>query len=115
VTTEQANAGAEQGGHEAVPLLRLTEVSVQFGGIRAVDSVSFDVQAGEVVAIVGRMAPGKLPCSTPSAGSSAGGEPGRSPSTARPSATGLITCLALVSPGPSSIRRCVTPSRSSRT
>ncbi len=40
-------------------LFKADDLSVQFGGIRAVDSVSFEVQAGEVFSIIGPNGAGK--------------------------------------------------------
>ncbi len=40
-------------------LFRAEGISVRFGGIRAVDAVSFDVNAGEVFAIIGPNGAGK--------------------------------------------------------
>jgi branched-chain amino acid transport system ATP-binding protein len=40
-------------------LFQAQDISVQFGGIRAVDSVSFDVQKGEVFCIIGPNGAGK--------------------------------------------------------
>jgi branched-chain amino acid transport system ATP-binding protein len=40
-------------------LFQAQEISVRFGGIRAVDSVSFDVQKGEVFSIIGPNGAGK--------------------------------------------------------
>jgi ATPase subunit of ABC transporter with duplicated ATPase domains len=40
-------------------LFQATDISVRFGGIRAVDSVSFDVQQGEVFSIIGPNGAGK--------------------------------------------------------
>jgi branched-chain amino acid transport system ATP-binding protein len=41
------------------PLLRVTGLSVQFGGVRAVNNVSFDVQRGEVFTLIGPNGAGK--------------------------------------------------------
>lgn len=41
------------------PLLRFEGVSKRFGGTQAVDRVSFDVRAGEIVALLGENGAGK--------------------------------------------------------
>jgi branched-chain amino acid transport system ATP-binding protein len=41
------------------PLFKVDNISLQFGGLRAVDSVSFDVQRGEVFTIIGPNGAGK--------------------------------------------------------
>lgn len=45
--------------NNALPLLRFDHVSKRFGGTQAVDAVSFDVQAGEVMALLGENGAGK--------------------------------------------------------
>ena len=61
-----ANAGASgemDPGHKArddrPPLFEAHDISISFGGIRAVDGVSFDVAEGEIFAIVGPNGAGK--------------------------------------------------------
>ncbi len=44
---------------DGVPVLRTIDVSVNFGGIRAVDDVSIDVGAGEIVGLIGTNGAGK--------------------------------------------------------
>jgi D-xylose transport system ATP-binding protein len=44
---------------DAVPLVEMRDVSLSFGGIRAVDRASIDLYAGEVVALVGHNGAGK--------------------------------------------------------
>jgi len=46
-------------GAAAVSLFQAQDISVRFGGIRAVDSVSFDVHQGEVFSIIGPNGAGK--------------------------------------------------------
>ena len=41
------------------PLLRLDGITKRFPGVLANDSVDFDVQAGEIHALLGETAPGK--------------------------------------------------------
>lgn len=41
------------------PLLELTDISVEYGAVRALDDVSMDVHAGEVVAVMGPNGAGK--------------------------------------------------------
>ena len=44
---------------EAVPLLRVQGVSVHFGGIVALDAVSFDVEPGRICGLIGPNGAGK--------------------------------------------------------
>ena len=44
------------------PVLSVRRLAKAFGGIRAVDDVSFDVGAGEVVALIGPNGAGKTTC-----------------------------------------------------
>ena len=50
-------AGAREGAGR--PLFEARDISISFGGIRAVDGVTFDVREGEIFAIVGPNGAGK--------------------------------------------------------
>lgn len=43
----------------ATPLVELRDISISFGGVRAVDNVSLDLHAGEVVGLLGHNGAGK--------------------------------------------------------
>ncbi len=44
------------------PLLQITELSKHFGGLKAVDSVSFDLRQGEILGLLGPNGAGKTTC-----------------------------------------------------
>ncbi len=44
---------------ESAPLVEMRDISIAFGGIKAVDGVSIDLQAGEVVGLLGHNGAGK--------------------------------------------------------
>jgi ABC-type branched-subunit amino acid transport system ATPase component/ABC-type branched-subunit amino acid transport system permease subunit len=46
-------------GHEGDELLRIEDVTVDFGGVRAVNEVSLDVRTGQIVALIGPNGAGK--------------------------------------------------------
>ena len=48
----QASVAPERAG--MAPLLSVRDVTVRFGGIVALESVSFDVHAGQIVGLIGR-------------------------------------------------------------
>ena len=47
---------------EGVPLLAVRDLSKSFGGVRAVAGVSFDLAAGEMLALIGPNGAGKTTC-----------------------------------------------------
>ena len=59
--TASVPQSAEQAGRSssALPLLRVSNVTVRFGGLTAIDSVSFDVFAGELLGLIGPNGAGK--------------------------------------------------------
>jgi branched-chain amino acid transport system ATP-binding protein len=54
---DAVDAGAREGSQR--PLFEAQDISISFGGIRAVDGVTFDVREGEIFAIVGPNGAGK--------------------------------------------------------
>jgi ABC-type branched-subunit amino acid transport system ATPase component len=44
---------------DEVPFLRVTSLTKQFGGVKAVDSVSFDLKKGEILGVIGPNGSGK--------------------------------------------------------
>lgn len=44
------------------PLLRMDDVTVQFGGLTAVDAVTFDIRRGEILGLIGPNGAGKTTC-----------------------------------------------------
>ena len=63
IAQESAASGAASapapGAARTSPLFEADNISIAFGGIRAVDGVSFDVKEGEIFAIVGPNGAGK--------------------------------------------------------
>ena len=56
-----------------MPLLEVEKVSMQFGGIVALDAVSFDAGAGEIVGLIGPNGAGKTTAVMKAPALSAGG------------------------------------------
>src|SRR5581483_9646098 len=67
-----------------VPLLQVQDVKRYFGGVKAVDGVSFEVRPGEIVGLIGPNGAARRRCSSWSAASPRS-TPARSASTARTS------------------------------
>jgi hypothetical protein len=61
------NAAAGNGA--ITPVLEIAGVAMHFGGIVALDDVTFAVAAGRIVGLSGLTAPAQPPCSIASAGS----------------------------------------------
>ena len=61
MTTEAGTAatGPAQPSPGRVPLVEMRNIHVAFGGVRAVDDVSVDLHAGEVIGLVGGNGAGK--------------------------------------------------------
>ena len=59
VETEEADAPARSGLREGAPVLEVREVTRRFGGVRALDGVSFDVRPGEILGFIGPNGAGK--------------------------------------------------------
>jgi branched-chain amino acid transport system ATP-binding protein len=96
-------------------LFHAEDISIRFGGIRAVDAVSFDVEPGEVFAIIGPNGAGKTTIFNlisriynPTSGRLVFNERDIT-------ATPLITLPAWVSPAPSRTSNCSPTLRCCRT
>ena len=59
IAVSQPVSAASRDGAQTSPMFEAQDISISFGGIRAVDGVSFDVKEGEIFAIVGPNGAGK--------------------------------------------------------
>jgi branched-chain amino acid transport system ATP-binding protein len=59
VESEEAEAPARSGLRDGAPVLEVREVTRRFGGVRALDGVSFDVRPGEILGFIGPNGAGK--------------------------------------------------------
>jgi branched-chain amino acid transport system ATP-binding protein len=59
VESEEAEAPARSGLRDGPPVLEVREVTRRFGGVRALDGVSFDVRPGEILGFIGPNGAGK--------------------------------------------------------
>jgi ABC-type branched-subunit amino acid transport system ATPase component/MFS family permease len=59
VESEEADAPARSGLRDGAPVLEVREVTRRFGGVRALDGVSFDVRPGEILGFIGPNGAGK--------------------------------------------------------
>src|SRR5262245_50699614 len=57
--SEPVTVLSDTGGAPDLPLVQMRDIRVSFGGVHAVDGVSVDLRAGEVVALVGGNGAGK--------------------------------------------------------
>jgi D-xylose transport system ATP-binding protein len=54
-----SNGGSDMTAPQATPLVEMQNIKIAFGGVHAVDNVSLDLRAGEVVGLVGGNGAGK--------------------------------------------------------
>src|SRR5690606_36209665 len=59
VDAEQGEARAHSGLREGPPVLEVRDVTRSFGGVRALDGVSFDLRPGEILGFIGPNGAGK--------------------------------------------------------